>query len=363
MKLTAHSAEHVFEDLKAEWNSLLHRSANDRIFSTWEWQSNWWAAYHPGELWVITCRTDDDQLVGIAPWFVQTHALTDESAATERIVRGIGCVDVTDYVDLIIDPHHLDAVYQAFARFAAENHAHYDRINLCNIPHNSPTYAQFPPLLAASGFTAKAVQQEVCPTIHLPATWDAYLEQTLDKKNRHELRRKLRRGADREVAWYIVDDTHTLAEQLDIFLRLMAASQPEKAAFLQNPQHRAFFLRVMPVMYACGWLQLAFLTLDGEPVASYLNFDYNQHVLVYNSGLAMQFGEASPGIVLLAHLIRHAIARGYRVFDFLRGNEDYKYRFGAVDAPVYMLLASYENTAAARPQPGATEHRPVNESL
>ena len=71
MKITVYDQVDLFEILQSEWNDLLQRSVSDRIFSTWEWQSTWWNAYHPGELWVIVCRDDGDRLLGIAPWFIR----------------------------------------------------------------------------------------------------------------------------------------------------------------------------------------------------------------------------------------------------------------------------------------------------
>jgi CelD/BcsL family acetyltransferase involved in cellulose biosynthesis len=39
----------------------------------------------------------------------------------------------------------------------------------------------------------------------------------------------------------------------------------------------------------------------------------------------------SPGWVLLGHLLKWANENGRDEFDFMRGNEDYKYKFGAID--------------------------------
>ena len=94
MKLTAYDQVSLFEELRPEWNELLQRSIANHIFSTWEWQSAWWDAYQSrGQLWVITCRTDDGRLFGIAPWFIENHPIHG------RVVRSIGCVDVTDYLE------------------------------------------------------------------------------------------------------------------------------------------------------------------------------------------------------------------------------------------------------------------------
>jgi CelD/BcsL family acetyltransferase involved in cellulose biosynthesis len=71
-----------------------------------------------------------------------------------------------------------------------------------------------------------------------------------------------------------------------------------------------------------------------------LNFDYNGQILVYNSGLQQtEFGHLSPGIVLLSYNIQHAIESGRTLFDFLQGNESYKYRMGGQDSHVYNLEA------------------------
>jgi CelD/BcsL family acetyltransferase involved in cellulose biosynthesis len=50
---------------------------------------------------------------------------------------------------------------------------------------------------------------------------------------------------------------------------------------------------------------------------------------------------SAPGIVLFAERIRTAIARGFTAFDFMRGNESYKYRFGATDQPLYQLACPH----------------------
>ncbi|MBL8163609.1 MAG: GNAT family N-acetyltransferase [Anaerolineae bacterium] len=335
MKLTAYNQFALFEELQPEWNDLVERSITNRIFSTWEWQSTWWQAYQPGELWVITCRDENNRLIGIAPWFIESNPQHG------RVVRSIGCVEVTDYLDIIVDATQITPVLAEFATFAAQHGQQFDLIDLCNLPEYSPALQQFPDHLRAQHFEVTIKQQEVCPVIALPSEWEAYLE-ALDKKQRHELRRKIRRaeGADEKVAWYIVDQNHDLNQEIERFLHLMASSQAEKAGFLQDPQNIAFFKSIVPIAFERGWLQMSFLTINGEAAAAYINFTYDGHVLVYNSGLLPnQYGHLSPGIVLLAYNIQHAIQEGQKVFDFLRGDENYKYRMGGQDTRVFMLIA------------------------
>lgn len=331
MKLDVFTRVEVFDELKSEWNPLLKRSQKDSIFSTWEWQSIWWDAYQPGRLWVITCRTDNGRLVGIAPWFIDD----------ERTIRGIGCEDVTDYIDVIVDSEFGEQVLNCFATFLRDCQSEFDAIEICNIPQDSPTLEKFPAFLNQHGFDVETEIQDVCPLFEVPHEWKGYLD-LLDKKQRHELRRKMRKagGANHEVDWYIVDENHNLEEVMEQFLKLMAASDAEKREFLQNPQHVKFFNQFVPVAMQNGWLQMIFLTVDGNPAAAYYNFDYNREILVYNSGLDPEtYGSMSPGIVLLAHNIRYAIENNYRVFNFLRGDETYKYHMGGQDTTVHKLSA------------------------
>lgn len=315
------------ESLRDEWNGLLPTNPTNEVFLTWEWQSTWWEAYLPGDLWVVAARDDNGALVGLAPWFREAGSL---------VIRPIGCVEVTDYLDILAKPDHREAFLTGVADMLAAHRDDYSRVNLCNNPGRSPTSEELPRLLTDRGFTVNVRIQEVCPTIALPNDFETYLNQ-LEKKQRHECRRKMRRAEenDPKVAWYLVGPTHNLKTEIEQFITLMAQSHPEKAQFLTDPQNTAFFRAVMPKIAACGWLHLAVLTVGGAPAAAYLNFDYNNRIMVYNSGLVPDtFAYLSPGIVLLLYMIQHAIGQGRGEFDFLRGNEDYKYRMGGVDYPV-----------------------------
>ena len=99
-----------------------------------------------------------------------------------------------------------------------------------------------------------------------------------------------------------------------------------------------FFNEMARTLFARGWLELSFLEVAGVRAAAIMNFVYQNDVLVYNSGYdPIQYGAYSPGIVLFARSIQDAIAAQRQRYDFLRGNEEYKYRFGARDTQVMEL--------------------------
>ncbi|MCZ7544920.1 MAG: GNAT family N-acetyltransferase [Anaerolineae bacterium] len=334
MKVQVFTDASLFDTLEPEWNALLDNSRANHIFLTWEWQRTWWSCFQPGDLYVITFRENGGDLIGIASCFI--HDLPRFG----RTLRLVGCVEVTDYLEVIAAKDREPEVLEALADHLLNGASGlWDHIDFCNIRDGSPTLAYLPDILRARGLDVQVKFEDVCPVIPLPETWEAYLDM-LDGKQRREVRRKMRRAEGQGVTWRIVGPEDDLDAAMTTFLDLMAASAPDKARFLDIPGNRDFFRSLAHVLMDSGWLQLIFLDVGGTAVAAYLNFDYNNRIQVYNSGLdPSKYLNLSPGWVLLGHAIKHAIEQGRDEFDFLQGDEEYKHRMGGQDTSVWMLMA------------------------
>jgi CelD/BcsL family acetyltransferase involved in cellulose biosynthesis len=321
-----------FAALREEWNPLLRHSASDTIFLTWEWQSTWWEHLGEGELYLVAVR-DDSHLSGIAPLYLTT---SDDGLRTLFIV---GCRDVSDYLDIIAASGQEEGVYGALLDWLESDEAPaWDLADLCNIPAASPTHSLLAKMAAARGYEVQTEVEDVCPIISLPSTWDEYLN-SLDGKQRREIRRKIRRvEGSGQTHSYIVNEEHDLATAMEAFIELHQKSHVEKDEFM-DAQMKGFFRAVAQILHKAGWLQLAFMEVNGEKAAAMLNFDYRDSILVYNSGYdPQQYARLSPGIVLLSYCIQWAIKLGRAKFDFLRGDEEYKLRLGGQPTEVYRLL-------------------------
>jgi CelD/BcsL family acetyltransferase involved in cellulose biosynthesis len=327
-----HTTPAVFDLLAGEWNSLLDPRRSDNLFTGWYWQRIWWEHLGRGTLCVVTIRDGEGALRGIGPWFV-------EETDGRRIVRFIGCEEVSDYLDFLLMPGHEEEALGALLDFMLSGEApEWDSFELCNIPQDSMTLDLLPQLAEARGLTTEVIVADVCPVVPLEGTYEDYLA-GLDKKQRHELRRKRRRAEGHPVDWYIVGQEHDLDAEIDRFLALMAMSTGEKADFLKQPGHRAFFREMGKVMFEQGRLELIFLTVGGSPAATMWQFTCGERTLLYNSGLNQaDYAFLSPGIVLLTHSIEDAIRRGMKKYDFLRGDEAYKYRMGGVATTVHTIF-------------------------
>jgi len=162
---------------------------------------------------------------------------------------------------------------------------------------------------------------------------------TLGKKERHEIRRKVRRA---EAAGEVrLDDSADPLADLPAFIDLHQKRWGADGLFpdTDGGQHsRTFFARLFELFGSDGPLKLAFLTVDGRRVAAGVSFETPDALLYYNAGVDPEARELSPGVVMVERYVRRALERGIARMDFLRGDEPYKYEWGAVDHPIQRLL-------------------------
>jgi len=330
-----------FAALKSEWNQLLQRSRYNTIFLTYEWQTTWWDCLGEGDLWIVAFRrADNNELVGIAPLYLVTPARGRWTG--KRKFNLVGCIEVSDYLDMIVAKGWEQQVYGSFyAWLCSPDAPAWDVLDLCNLPQDSLTHQEFHTFLDPSVYHVEIKQEDVAPQFVLPLHFETYLQEQVEKKQRHEIRRKQRRvERETEVNFYYVGPQDNLVAEIDDFVALQQASREDKAEFM-TPEMRHFFGKMAQRMQEAGWLRLCFLTINGEKTASLLGFEYNRRYLLYNSGYDPEaYPHLSPGWVLVAYAIQYAIAVGDQVFDFMQGNEDYKYRFGSQDYAVMRVLVS-----------------------
>jgi len=305
------------------WNGLVERSMLPSIFMTWQWQSEWARSFMAERpLQLLTVSDEDGGLCGLLPLYEETPGQ----------LRILGGVDVSDYLDVIAVAGREEEVWRALLQHRAVQSVEWD---LHAIRAVSPSLTLLPALAPASGLRAVAAVEERCPVLALPSTWDEYLAR-LSGKDRHELRRKMRK-LDRELPGTSVRshfDPVGWDAELGNFLRLHRLSKVGKARFMDEGMER-FFRDSTRVLAAAGWARLWLLEWEGAAVASFLCLEYAGTVGLYNSGFDPGYAKLAPGIVLLAHVIGDAIARGIGTFDFLRGEEPYKQGFGPVPEDLF----------------------------
>ena len=311
---------------EAGWDRLVRRAQDPVPFLTWTFQTAWWRAFGRGPLHLFGVQDGAAEWVGMLPLYAAGDA-------PEDTLRLVGGTELADYLDLVAVAGREEEVWKALLPVVADLPA--TRLDLRPVPARSPTATLLPVLAGASGFVCRLEREDRCPLLDLPPSWDAYLAR-LSGKDRHELRRKLRRA---EGAGPRVEVIRTAAEvqaAMDGFLGLHRRSKVGKAKFMDG-RMEDFFREIVGAWATAGTLALWTLWLDRRPAASVLCLEYGDTVALYNSGFDPAARALSPGVVLIARTIEDAITRGFRRYDFLRGEEPYKYGFGAEPTDVLRL--------------------------
>jgi CelD/BcsL family acetyltransferase involved in cellulose biosynthesis len=324
-----------FSEISLEvWNALVEQSIADTPFSRHEYLSEWWKTLGGGE-WksaelVLVSAHENDQLIGIAPLFIADYD-------GQRALLLAGSIEISDYLDLIVREGDLPRFLSGLLDFLISSAPdHWSALDWYNIPDSSPTLAALNAEAAQRGWTHHQEVYRPTPRIPLNGSFEDYLAR-VDKKQRHEIRRKMRRAAesDKNVQFNIVDGKENIDSEINAFFDLMV-HDPGKAEFL-HPAMREQMTVTIQNAHKYGYLWLAFLEIEGAKTAASLNFDYRNKLWGYNSGVSREHMELSPGWVLLAHTIQWCCENGRYEFDFMRGDEEYKYRFGGVNKHVMRM--------------------------
>ena len=323
--MTLHISEENLSELWEEWGSLLDSCVQPTVFQTPIWHQLWWDEFSGDAKLHLLAAREDGKLVGVAPFM----------SCDDGRLMFVGDEDLWDYHKLVVDGSKSEEFYHALFSYLTE--AEWSTMDLRSLLETSSTYQKFVEMARASAYTVELIEEDVSPGVALPGDWNEYLA-ALSKKDRHELRRKMRRlETQTSFDYYSVSGAASTNGSLDDFFALMRGSRQDKAMFLTSERER-FFRRMASEMAKAGFLKLFFMEMDGERVAAALCFDIGNVRYLYNSGFNPEFGSLSVGLLLKAMCLRDAIESGMDYFDFLRGNERYKYDLGAKDVTLYRMV-------------------------
>jgi CelD/BcsL family acetyltransferase involved in cellulose biosynthesis len=315
-------------DVLRPWERVLDLDPDAGVFATPGWLQAWWEILGTGDL-LLAIVWDTDEPVAVFP--------ACRCAEEVRMLTLLGGEDVTDQQLPLSVPGREAEALEFFLRWAFAD-AGFSRLRFHSVLDGERWMHAVEQVAEGAGMAMATEQVDVAPAISLPATFDDYLA-SLSGHDRHELRRKRRRLADTgewrvrradEIGW-----EHDLAA----FFEFHRQAPGEKAVFFTHERER-FFRRLAADLFLSGLARLDVLDLDGEPVACTFSYDFRGTFSLYNSSFHPDLAKLAPGMVLVGALIEDAIEGGRDTFDFLRGAEAYKMRFGPVARPVYRVMVA-----------------------
>jgi CelD/BcsL family acetyltransferase involved in cellulose biosynthesis len=250
-------------------------------------------------------------------------ALARETDGTIRFAGG----EFTDEQDVVATAGDGHSVANAVAGWIAAEAPR--RVRLEFVPEDVPTLPAMAEIFGERGYRVERSRLVASPRLRLPGDFETYV-QSLGKKERHELRRKIRRLENATKATFRWAAEAERGATLDRFFALHRLSRGAKADFM-TPGLERFFRDIADMLAPLGRLRLGVLRAHDEDAAVLFAFAYRGTLALYNAAYDPALASLSIGVVGHAWAIREAIADGLDTYDLLRGNEPYKYDLGATD--------------------------------
>ncbi len=331
--------------LRDDWNAVYDADPDAQMFLSFAWLSEWIAQIQQPWL-VLAARlggADGAPCVGFLPLRIQTRLARGHIRNELNMAGNFSA----DYTGILCDPRHEHRVVPAFARHLKQ--MNWARLNLENVRQPEARLrlllAHFPKAAFRTGEVDRVgkvdgIDNNVCPFASLPPDWNAYLD-GLSANTRQKIRRLLKRldaGGDYRISHATAA---TIDRDLGTLLRFWEIKwKPRKGDLVHSlvRSNRAMLTR----SFHAGLLFLPTLWQGERPLAALatLTDPRKRAFLFYITGRDETFGDASPGLILHAYSIRHAIAGGYTEYDFLRGNEPYKYSFGVKERRIRCVVVA-----------------------
>jgi CelD/BcsL family acetyltransferase involved in cellulose biosynthesis len=315
-----------FRELKEKWNQLLEQSPDPNIFLTWEWLYTWWEFYSSRyQLYILLVLDQNDNPLGIVPlcstYFSPLKLNTLKFLGTEEVCP--------DHLDFISKKGEEEKLIQIFLQYLESNSTEWDLIDLTDLREDSLSLPFILNWVKGKNYPYISEHWTVCPYAVLSNNWELFLN-GLSANARKDIRRQLRLFEEsKDVRHSIVKNKNEVRPAREKLFHLHTkrwTSLGEEGVF-QRERFNQFHQKISEVFFGKGWLLLSSLSTTHRNIAIHYDYQFSNKIYAYQSGFDPEWENFSAGTVSLALIIRQAISRGIKEFDFLRGDAPYKYKW------------------------------------
>lgn len=310
--------------IRPGWSELWERCPDATPFQSPEWLLPWWRHLGRGRLNTLALW-EVDRLVGLAPLFTQRYF-----GLPRRRLALIGTGN-TDYLDLLLEPRCAASSLEQLGKALTHPTTAWDFCDFQQLRPHSPLLR-----MDLSPLRERSFEQEVCPVLTLSGrSLEQAVPARLGKNLRYYSRRLEREGGACEEA-----PPEAVAQSMSALFHLHGARWRKRKlpGVFSSPSVRSFHQEVAHGFAARGWLRLHTLTLAEEVRAVLYCFTCRGRGYYYAGGFDPALARWSPGTLLTGRAIQSAGSEGAQEFDFLRGDEPYKYTWGTVNRTNYRRL-------------------------
>jgi CelD/BcsL family acetyltransferase involved in cellulose biosynthesis len=320
--------------LRADWEALVDDDPAATIFHTPRYLAVWERVLGQGVTPAVRTLHRDGRLVGVV---AESRERVGSPTGPTEVTRFLGGTEVTDYLGPVARPEDRDDVVAAWVDAMVDD-VDWDEMVAGGLPADTGWPDAVARHALRVGFEVlEDTIEDVCPRVDLTGGYEGWLDR-LPGKQRHEMRRKARKLARDAGELRMVEvPSGDVVERLDEFFAMAADNESPKAHFFRKEPMREFFRELAREFAEERILRLHVLDVGGRPGAATVSLVHGTEWGLYNSAFDPALRMLAPGMVQVGQLIETAATEGHTVFDLLRGDEPYKYRFGAEDRQLRRL--------------------------
>ena len=316
--------------IKDDWISLEKRMDNFQIFYSWDW----------AEIYINNILESGDNLFIIMIYEKNSCIGIFPLSFIEKIINMKKCKVLTyichysvDYNDIYIDKkYNKYSILKKLLNFLQENSTNWDIIELnCLNSRNGTVYLIQDILSKIPTLNLTIQQNAITPYINLPD-----MDAKVKLGNIREIRRKERK-LHKE---FEVDIKVSSEFTLEIWGKFTEFHKDSwKDSMFKYEQVENFHKILAEKMNKKNCLEFSYLTLNNECAAIHYGFKDNDKVYYYLPVYSKKLRKnLSIGSILLYNIITYYREKGIKEFDFLRGNESYKFDWTDIVSMNYNLI-------------------------
>jgi len=311
------------ESVAPLWNVLTEKLEEGSVHSVFQWLHSWWCSYldwpdvFPGsmDLLVVVIEDNDAESFGIAPLMVEANGEC-------RTIRFLG-EGVSDFADFLVKGDRREFFRGLLSILEKEFSG--AQVDLQQFPKNSRNYAPFLAALSEKEYAVRESVIEKCPFLSINGDWNAYYA-SVSKKHRYDASRCSRRLSEQgELVFRRFDLVEENKLELFSSINIQRQHSLNRLSLYENPFKNGFLRRVTKDLNNIGMMDAAALFLSDRMITYVYGFLYRNTHYYWNISFLPEYARYSPGKILLQNLIADSFERGYKEFDFMRGDEDYKF--------------------------------------
>ena len=318
-----------FADIHDQWDDLLRKSKIASPFLTWEWMYSWWVCYGEKQTTNSLCiviAKEANNLIGILPGYIKNRKVFGQTLATFLFLGSE--FESSDYLDLIRqESEGADLVKGLFHVLVKEKEI--DQIALLNILEDQAILGAIDNFAKQFDVYTIVKPHRICPYLPLNGDWDSFVN-SLSKNQRYNLRRRTRKLFEEfDAKLEILEDPEELEIAVDELFRLHEDRFKTKQdqSIFRADLRKNFHKKVGGYFLEKDILRLFRLSVNNKTIASLYCYEFANKLFYFQFGMDPEWAKHSPGVVIMGRAIKYANDKGLDLFDFMRGSEDYKFKW------------------------------------